>query len=100
MFVLDNLSGNFYICLNQTRIQMKTMTVGEFKAQFSEVIEQVKAGEKIAVTFGKKKEVIGYFTPDIRIEKKNKRILGILENKAVAVFDEKFEMTEEEFLGI
>ena len=34
---------------------MKTMSVGEFKTKFSEVIEQVKAGEKIAVTFGKKK---------------------------------------------
>lgn len=79
---------------------MKTMTVGEFKAQFSEVIEQVKAGEKIAVTFGKKKEVIGYFTPETQIAKKNKRILGVLEKKAVAVFDQNFEMTEEEFLGI
>ncbi len=30
------------------------MTVGEFKAQFSNVIELVKKGEEIAVTFGKK----------------------------------------------
>ncbi|HEV7381320.1 MAG TPA: prevent-host-death protein [Dyadobacter sp.] len=79
---------------------MKTMTVGEFKAQFSEVIEQVKAGEKIAVTFGRKKEVIGYFTPDVKTSNKEKRILGILEKKAVAIFDETFEMTEEEFLGL
>jgi hypothetical protein len=40
---------------------MKKMTVGEFKTHFSEVIEQVRSGERIAVTFGKKKEVIGYF---------------------------------------
>jgi antitoxin (DNA-binding transcriptional repressor) of toxin-antitoxin stability system len=31
------------------------MTVGEFKTHFSDVIEQVKAGEEIAVTYSKKK---------------------------------------------
>ena len=41
------------------------MSVGEFKTHFSEVIEQVKAGERVAVTFGKKKEVVGYFLPEI-----------------------------------
>ena len=38
---------------------MKTMTVGEFKAQFSEVIAQVKAGEEIAVTQEKRKRLQG-----------------------------------------
>lgn len=41
------------------------MTVGEFKAQFSNVIELVKKGEEIAVTFGKKKESVGYYTPKV-----------------------------------
>ena len=77
---------------------MKTMTVGEFKAQFSEVIDQVKAGEKIAVTYGKKKEIIGYFTPEAPQPKK--RQLGILEGKAKVVFMPDFEMTTEEFLGL
>jgi antitoxin (DNA-binding transcriptional repressor) of toxin-antitoxin stability system len=44
---------------------MKTMSVGEFKAHFSEVLEDIKAGIGIAVTFGRKKEVIGYFVPDL-----------------------------------
>ncbi|MDB5022934.1 MAG: Phd YefM protein [Mucilaginibacter sp.] len=44
---------------------MKKMTVGEFKTHFSDVIEQIKSGETIAVTFGKKKEMIGYFLPEI-----------------------------------
>ncbi len=46
---------------------MKTLTVGEFKAQFSSVIEMIKSGEEVEVTFGKQKEVIGVFKP---IEKK------------------------------
>jgi hypothetical protein len=78
---------------------MKTMTVGEFKAHFSEVIDQVKAGEQIEVTYGKKKEVVGYFQPKIS-EPKPKRKLGILEGKATAIFGDNWEMTEEELLGL
>jgi len=40
---------------------MKTMSVGEFKTNFSLVLEQVKKGEKIAVTYGKKKRNSGVF---------------------------------------
>lgn len=76
---------------------MKTMTVGEFKTHFSNVIERVKAGEKIAVTFGKKKEVIGYFLPEIP-QSNAKRKLGVLEGKAQVVFPADFKITEEEFL--
>jgi len=78
---------------------MKTMTVGEFKAQFSSVIEQVKKGEEIAVTFGKKKEIVGYFLPKV-IDSKEKRKLGIMEGKAKVTFNDDFKMTEEEFLGL
>jgi len=78
---------------------MKTMSVGEFKAHFSEVIEQVKAGEKIEVTFGKKKEVIGYFIPEVQKETK-KRKLGILDGKAKVTFHDDFKMSAEELLGL
>jgi primosomal protein N' len=77
---------------------MKKMTVGEFKTHFSEVIEQVKSGERIAVTFGKKKEVIGYFLSEI-LEPQIKRKLGLLEGKASVNFHPDFKITEEEFLG-
>jgi hypothetical protein len=77
---------------------MITMTVGEFKTHFSDVIEQVKGGEKIAVTFGRKKEVIGYFSPEIPQNPKIK--LGIMEGKAKFTFSPDFKMTTEEFLGL
>jgi antitoxin (DNA-binding transcriptional repressor) of toxin-antitoxin stability system len=76
---------------------MITMSVGEFKTHFSEVLEQVKAGEKIAVTFGKKKEIVGYFTP--KSSEQPERKLGILEGKAKVIFAPDFKMTEEEFLN-
>ncbi len=74
------------------------MTVGEFKTRFSEVIEQVNAGEKIAVTYGKKKKIIGYFSPETPQPSKIK--LGILEGKAKAIFAPDFKITEEEFLNL
>ncbi len=77
---------------------MKTMSVGEFKAHFSEVLENIKDGEPVAVTYGKKKKIVAYLQPAIE-EKKPKRKLGILEGKASFVFGPDFEMTEEEFLG-
>ena len=77
---------------------MKTMTVGEFKTHFSDVLQQVKGGEKIAVTFGKKKEVVGYFLPEL--PQHTNRILGILEGKANAVFSDDFKMTDDDFLGL
>nr|WP_294894920.1 prevent-host-death protein [uncultured Pedobacter sp.] len=78
---------------------MKTMTIGEFKTHFSDVVKEVKTGKKIAVTSGKKKEVVGYFVSEIP-EKKEKRKLGILEGKASVIFHPDFKMTEEEFLGL
>ena len=78
---------------------MKSMSVGEFKTHFSEVVKRIKSGEKIAVTSGKKKEIVGYFVPEI-LEKKEKRKLGILEGRASMVIHSDFGMTEEEFLGL
>ena len=77
---------------------MKTMTVTEFKKHFSEVLSAIKDGETIAVTYGRKKEIIGYFIHEI--PQKPKRTLGILEGKVKVTFGRDWEMTTEEFLGI
>ena len=77
---------------------MKTMTVGEFKAQFATVLEQVKAGIGFAVTYGRKKEVVGYFLPEAQVTKPT-RNLGLLEGKAKVTFKPDYKMTEEELLG-
>ena len=76
---------------------MKKMTVGEFKSHFAEVLEEVKTGNSIAVTYGRKKEIVGYFTPESQAAKP-KRKLGLLAGEPV-IFKPDFKMTEEEFLG-
>ena len=75
------------------------MSVGEFKTHFSEVLEKIKLGEKIAVTYGKKKEVVGYFMPKMP-KTVIKRKLGILEGKANVVFSSDFKFSEDDFLGL
>lgn len=77
---------------------IKKMTVGDFKTHFSDAIDWVRSGKKIAVTFGKKKEVVGYFVPET-IGSEEKRELGKLEGSASATFKDDFKITEEEFLG-
>ncbi|GAA4417884.1 hypothetical protein GCM10023187_50720 [Nibrella viscosa] len=78
---------------------MKTMTIGDLKARFSEVIQEVKAGEEIAVAFGKKKEIVAYLVPK-SAKKPVKRQLGLLKNKGSVTFARDFKITEEEFLGL
>jgi hypothetical protein len=77
---------------------MKTITVEKFKSQFADVLEQVKAGVGFAVTYGRKKKIVGYFLPESQLIKP-KRNLGMLEGKASVNFKADFEMSEEEFLG-
>ena len=53
---------------------MKILAVGEFKSRFSEVVQWVKQGEEVSVTYGRAKEIIGYFIP--KMKKRRKRQLG------------------------
>ncbi len=74
---------------------MISMTVGEFKAKFSDVIDKVQKGEEIEVTFGKKKRVIGYFRPDVKVEFQRK--LSPLKHLGYAMADDFNEINDEDF---
>ena len=78
---------------------MKTFTVGDFKTNFSEIIDWVKSGEEIAISYGRKKEIIAYMVPP-GVRKGKKRKLGLYAGKAKVTFMEDFKMTEEDFLGL
>lgn len=77
---------------------MKILSVGEFKANFSEVLKKVLSGEEIGISYGKKKEIVAKLVP--KTTKKAKRKIGILEGKGKVIFSHDFKMTEEEFLGV
>jgi len=79
---------------------MKTLPVGELKAQFSDVLERVKQGESFGILYGKKKRPVAMIVPYIDPEEKQDRKLGILDGKVKITFADDFRMTEEELLGL
>lgn len=78
---------------------MNQMTVGQFKAKFSEALEKVQQGESIGITYGKNKKKVAALVPYKRYLNKNSIKLGLLEGKATFKINKGFKMTEEEFLN-
>ncbi len=76
---------------------MKTLQVGEFKSHLSEIINEIKNGEEIALSFGKKKEKIAVLVPYSKYIKKNNRKLGVLHNKASFSSSTDFKISDDEF---
>jgi len=74
---------------------MKTMTVAEFKARFSEALATVRQGESIAVTYGRSKRTVAIFQPPAKRKKKG-RPLGLLEEKVSFKMGRGFEMDDTE----
>lgn len=77
---------------------MKTMAVGELKAHFSEVLEEVKHGHPIAVGYGKKKTKVAVLVPYDQYEASATRRLGVMEERATYKIHEDFEMSDDELL--
>ena len=79
---------------------MKSLPVGELKAQFSEVLEKVQQGESFEILYGKKKTPVARIVPINGSKSKKKRKLGILDGKVKFVFADNFKMTDEELLDL
>ena len=78
---------------------MKTLTVGELKANFSEVLSTVlKTGEAVVISYGKKKERVAALVPIDQVKPASKRVLGTLGTTASVAFKPNFSLTDEEFL--
>ena len=77
---------------------MKTFSVGELKANFSKVLDDIKIGERIVISFGKQKEKLAVIVPYKSYTQKSRR-LGLLDGKAGFKIHKDFSMTDEEFLA-
>ncbi|MFZ1700143.1 MAG: hypothetical protein WBO10_09810 [Pyrinomonadaceae bacterium] len=62
---------------------MKSLSVGELRAQFSDVLEQVQQGESFGILYGKNKKLIAEIGPP---KTQKKRKLGIWKGKVKYVF--------------
>jgi len=78
---------------------MRTLPVGEFKTHFSEAMAQVKSGQEILITYGRKRENLAVVVPYEVYKKRNKIKLGALSHKRCRIKDN-FSMTAEDLLGL
>lgn len=79
---------------------MKIMQIGDLKTHFSDVIARVKNGEKIIVSFGKKKEKVAVIVPFSEYAGTKAIKLGMLQGKASYKFEEDFDISDKEILGL
>jgi prevent-host-death family protein len=77
---------------------MKTLTVGELKAKFSEVLAQVKEGQEIIISFGRKREKVAVLVPYSQYRAKLERKLGLLKGRGRCVIHKDFKLSDEEML--
>ena len=77
---------------------MESISVGELKVRFSEVLERVRKGEEIIISFGKKRERVAVLLPYDHYMPKQERKLGLLREQGGCVIHEDFKMTDEEMI--
>ena len=78
---------------------MKTFSVAHVKTNLSSILKEVKSGEEIAISFGKKKEMIAVIVSYNAYKQSKKRKLGTLKWKMSVEFKEDFKMSDVELFG-
>jgi len=79
---------------------MRTLTIGEFKTHFSEVLAAVQSGESVVVCYGRKKERVAALVPYAEFSSKSGAVrpLGLLKNRASFTIAGDFALSDDEFL--
>ena len=77
---------------------METLTIGELKTDFSEVLKKVRSGQKIVISYGKKREKVAVIVPYSDYAVTPERSLGLLKNRAECIIHDDFEMSGKELL--
>lgn len=78
---------------------MSVMTIGEVKARFSEVLESVRRGKTVIISYGRKREKVAALVPYRRTAAAKRRPLGLLRGKARLRIAKDFSVTDEQLLG-
>ena len=74
---------------------MIEMTVGDFKANFSSVLDKVMQGEEVQILYGRAKKPVAQLTQISDKPKRKKRPLGLYNHLGPYWEDESFEITPE-----
>ena len=78
---------------------MQTLTIGELKASFSEVLKKIRNGQEIVISYGKKREKVAVIVPYSSYVSTPERSLGLLEDRAGCIIHDDFEIGEKEMLA-
>lgn len=78
---------------------MKTISVGEFKSKFSQILEWIRKGEEVVVSYGRKKEEVAVLMDIKKFRRPKKRKLGPLEGKGKFKIQDGFEMSASDLIG-
>jgi len=76
------------------------MTVSEFKAQFSTVIDEVKNGNSVEVLYGRLKKPLAVISPAKQAEPKPRRVIGTLAHLGKLTEVDGGKITLEDFFGV
>ena len=77
---------------------MKSIQVGEFKARFAEMLDAVKAGETVVISYGRKREKVAALVPYPQVRGPARRRLGVLAGRARVRFAKDFSISDEALL--
>lgn len=72
--------------------------MADFKAGFSDWLDAVRRGERIAIQYGRRKEIVAILSPPPRLGAGSSRRLGVLKGKARFTLGPGFKMTDTELL--
>jgi hypothetical protein len=80
---------------------MKSVQVGVFKSEFSDILQQVKEhGQSFVIEYGKNHKKVAMLVPyQESLETQAPRQFGILKNRGSFTIENDFEMTDDELIG-
>ncbi len=78
---------------------MQTLTIGELKTNFSEVLKKVRSGQEIVISYGKKREKVAVIVPYSDYASRPERSLGLLKDQAGCIIHDDFKISEKEMLA-
>jgi antitoxin (DNA-binding transcriptional repressor) of toxin-antitoxin stability system len=78
---------------------MTTHTIGEFKARFSDILEEVRRGAVVGVRYGRGRKPVAVLVPPDQAPRVAPRQLGPLQGKASFRLKRAFKMSDAELLG-
>lgn len=78
---------------------MKIMSAAKLKAEFSSVVDELRKGHEVAITYGRKKEPLATIVPQSKLSQPDYSIkLGGLKKKGWTYKLDDFEITDEKLL--